>query len=124
MSGDSSSESLDGQYSDDHSAQETGNESEEYSDNEGGHCMYGNEPEYTTEEMRLLNIESDNEDSEEETNELDSSRLENLHWCSCLNCTVMPTFAESSFVHRNLHNSVTSLLSIETLIIQLLHFCP
>ena len=95
MSGDSSSESLDGQYSDNHSAQETGNESEEYSDNEGGHCMYGNEPEYTTEEMRLLNIESDNEDSEEETNELDSSRLENLHWCSCLNCTVMPTFAES-----------------------------
>ena len=37
--------------------------------------MYGNEPEYTTEEMRLLNIESDNEDSEEKTNELDSSRL-------------------------------------------------
>ena len=47
MSGDSSLESLDGQYSDDHSAQETGNESEEYSDDEGGHCMYRNEPEYT-----------------------------------------------------------------------------
>ena len=26
--------------------------------------------------------------------ELNSSRLENLHWCTCHHCTVMPTFIE------------------------------
>ena len=50
-----------GQYSDDHhdhSAQKTGNESDEHSDDEGAQCMYENEPEYTTEHSSFLSIET------------------------------------------------------------------
>ena len=51
MLGDSSLESLDGQYSDDHSAQETGNESEEHSDDKLTQCMYGK---YENTKIRLV----------------------------------------------------------------------
>ena len=30
----------------------------------------------------------------DEVDELDSSRLENLHWCSCTHCCVMPSLRE------------------------------
>ena len=33
--------------------------------------------------------------SEESENELDSSRLENLHWCKCTHCCIMPTLIEA-----------------------------
>lgn len=38
------------------------------------------EPEYTEGEFQKLDPISQESDSEEEENELDSSRLENLHW--------------------------------------------
>ena len=49
---------------------------------------YGNEPEYTEHEMNSLVYSDGSETSEED--EKDSSRLENLHWCSCENCAIMP----------------------------------
>ena len=68
-------------------------------------CMYGNEPEYTQEELTALGIslESDDdiemvdteEDEEEDENALSSSRVENLHWCRCTKCDLMETLAES-----------------------------
>ena len=38
--------------------------------------------------------ESVHSDTDVDTN-LDSSRLENLHWCGCHNCIIMPTLIES-----------------------------
>ena len=32
--------------------------------------------------------------SNSSSDELNSSRLQNLHWCTCHHCTVMPTFVE------------------------------
>ena len=60
-------------------------------------CMYGNEPEYTAEELNnmILSDTSNHSESEEEGSDLDSSRLENLHSCTCTNCTIMPTLPES-----------------------------
>ena len=46
---------------------------------------YENEPVYT--EAELTQIKSDSETSSSEE-ELDSSRLENLHWCSCECCVI------------------------------------
>ena len=71
----------------------------EYEEN----CLYGNEPEYTEEELTALGItlESDEEEmvdsdaSEEDETVLSSSRLENLHWCRCTKCVIMETLPES-----------------------------
>ena len=43
--------------------------------------LYSNKPEYTETEMHSKHLSSseDSDDSEE----CDSSRLENLHWCTC-----------------------------------------
>ena len=59
-------------------------------------CLYGNEPEYDSDKVQHINLSSGEEtdDSEEET-QLYSSRLENLHWCCCSNCCIMPTLLES-----------------------------
>ena len=61
-------------------------------------CLYGNEPEYDTDELADLyeatTQTSENEDTDEE-DEMNSSRLENVHWCGCSNCCIMPTLPES-----------------------------
>ena len=60
-------------------------------------CMYGNEPEYTREELLELgeiSDEDESDDSDADSSLLDNSRLENLHWCSCGNCDVMETLME------------------------------
>ena len=59
--------------------------------------LYGNEPEYTEAEMELLEDATENSasNSDGEGSDLDSSRLENLHWCSCSECSIMPTLSES-----------------------------
>jgi len=44
---------------------------------------YDCEPEYTEEEVKKLKSSSESESSD-----CDSSRLENLHWCSCRNCVI------------------------------------
>ena len=54
---------------------------------------YGKEPEYTEHEMNSLVYSDGSETSEED--EKDSNRLENLHWCSCENCVIMPSIFES-----------------------------
>ena len=59
-------------------------------------CGYVGEPEYNEEELKSIKFsssENENSDAESE-DELNSSRLENLHWCRCFHCTVMPTFIE------------------------------
>lgn len=55
------------------------------------------EPEYNEDEMKAMKSNSSNtaDESDETTeDELNSSRLENLHWCKCSYCTVMPSFIE------------------------------
>ena len=42
--------------------------------------------------MEFLDNSKSNND--EEKKYLNSSRQENLHWCKCPHCTVMPTFIE------------------------------
>ena len=75
MSAESSSES------------EAGLKSSSQSGNESVKGCYLNEPEYTLEEVnnKLFIDESDESSSD---NEVDSSRLENLHWCSCESCVI------------------------------------
>ena len=62
-------------------------DSESVGDESDKFCLYGNEPEYNSDEVQHMSLSSGEEtdDSEEET-ELNSSRLENLHWYSCSNC--------------------------------------
>ena len=57
-------------------------------------CFYGCEPEYTKEELdhweSAVTEGSTGSSSSEE--DVDSSRLENLHWCQCKNCVIGLTF--------------------------------
>ena len=55
-------------------------------------CSYLGEPEYTEKEAKSMKFSASSSSSNDD--ELNSSRLENLHWCSCHHCTVMPTFIE------------------------------
>ena len=48
---------------------------------------YMNEPEYLEKNINAMNIlENENFSDNSEGSDLDSSRLENLHWCSCFDC--------------------------------------
>ena len=48
--------------------------------------------------MKAMNFrDSDSGSTSGEEVEQDSSRLDNLHWCTCLHCTVIPTLVESKF---------------------------
>ena len=58
---------------------------------------YVGEPEYNETEMKshfFWGKENDSSDMESENDELNSSRTENLHWCKCAHCTIMPSFVE------------------------------
>ena len=58
-------------------------------------CGYVGEPEYNKEELKPMEFSDDTKsDSNEEETDLNPSRQENLHWCKCSDCTVMPTFIE------------------------------
>ena len=58
-------------------------------------CGYAGEPEYNKEELKSMEFSDDTKrDSNEEETDLNPSRQENLHWCKCSDCTVMPTFIE------------------------------
>ena len=54
--------------------------------NEADGC-YGFEPEFNSDE-----IQSSSSDENLSSNEEDSSRLENLHWCYCRKCVIGLTF--------------------------------
>ena len=65
--------------------------------NESFSCGYVGEPEYNEEELKskTFSSESENESNEsDEDDDLNSSRQENLYWCKCTHCTVMPTLIE------------------------------
>ena len=57
---------------------------------------YSNEPEYTEEELKNLPPLTSSDDSNDGGEvDLDSSRLENLHWCKCKGrCSIQPTIVE------------------------------
>lgn len=58
---------------------------------------YAHEPEYTQAELKNMSSHDDDtsELSEGEDEDMDSSRLENLHWCKCKNrCIIQPTLVE------------------------------
>ena len=53
---------------------------------------YMNEPEYLEKERNAMNIlENENFSDNSEESDLDSSRLENLHWCSGFECGIALT---------------------------------
>ena len=59
-------------------------------DNEVFSCGYLGETEYTEQQAKSMKFSASS--SSGDNDELNSSRLENLHWCTCHHCTVMPTF--------------------------------
>jgi len=69
--------------------------SEEEEEINSGGC-YLNDPEYSKEELQQLQnirLEGGNGDSSCSSEEgMNSSRLENLHWCTCQNCVIFNTF--------------------------------
>ena len=62
---------------------------------------YTCEPEYSKGKLIKLGIDVLEEksdvstDDSNDSNELDSSRCENLHWCICTHCCIMPTLIEA-----------------------------
>ena len=79
--------------SDERDIAEPASESENADSDSVPEGMYGNEPEYTAAELLLLSDEANiSTDSE---GDLDSSRLENIHWWTCVECSIMPTLPES-----------------------------
>ena len=49
--------------------------------------LYNNEPEYSKEEYKKRKLDSSSDMTDSDDN-LDSSRLENLHWCTCKKCVI------------------------------------
>ena len=57
-----------------------------------------NEPEYLEKEINAMNIlENENFTDNSEESDLDSSRLENLHWCSGFECGIALTMRVQEF---------------------------
>ena len=83
--------------SDERDIAEQASESENAGSDSEAEGMYGNEPEYMAAELLLLsdeaNISTDSEGGR--GGDLNSSRLENMHWCTCAECSIMPTLPES-----------------------------
>ena len=82
----------------------TYNSDGEYEEGSSGYTL---EPEHTKEELEKLGIktfESDDDivSSDDSTGDLDSSRLGNLHWCTCGHCRIMPSLVESKRECANL----------------------
>ena len=55
-------------------------------------CGYLGEPKYTEQQAKSMKFSASSSSSDDA--ELNSSRLENLHWCTCHHYTVMPVFIE------------------------------
>ena len=54
---------------------------------------YGNQ--YSSRELEAMKLDCSEDIDSSEENESDSSRLENLHWCTCEKCLIMPMLMES-----------------------------
>ena len=65
-------------------------------DNDDFSCGYLGEPEYTEQQAKSIKFSASSSSSDD--GKLNSSRLENLHWCTCHHCTVMPTFVNVNAV--------------------------
>ena len=80
--------------------------SNESFEGEEGACGYTREPEYSKAELIKLGIKviEDDDDSEDTSgdDDLDLSRLENMHWCSCAHCCIMPSLRECNAVESAL----------------------
>jgi hypothetical protein len=65
-----------------------------------GKCGYSYGPEYSKGELEKLRIIVENKEEVVSSwwfgdNNLDSSRLHNLHWCTCGHCSLIPSLIES-----------------------------
>ena len=69
-------------------------ESSDDLDSEVSFTGYGNEPEYTEQGISKLSGLSNEIYSGSEDEEEDNSRLENLHWCTCQKCFILPSIYE------------------------------
>ena len=75
--------------------------SNESFEGEEGASEYTCEPEYSKDELIKLGIDVLEEksdvstDDSNDSNELDSSSCENLHWCTCTRSCIMPTLIEA-----------------------------
>ena len=96
----SDDESFESNSSSEISYNEESEESE--SSQEGLVFGYVGEPEYRDDELQSIKLPSVGSSSDESENELNSSRTENLHWCKCQHCTIMPTFLRV-YVVKNYH---------------------
>ena len=58
--------------------------------------MYGNEPEYTEEEMSAMApLQTSSSGSEDEDDDDPDNRLTDINWCTCTKCILMPSLPES-----------------------------
>ena len=58
---------------------------------------YVNEPEYSKaalDAMKFDNVDDESESESSSEENLDSSRLENMRWCTCQECSIMPSLVE------------------------------
>ena len=53
--------------------------------------LYNNEPEYSELELQVRNTTNNSDASDMSDSDSNSSRLENLHWCSCTVCVIWLT---------------------------------
>lgn len=82
-------------YESNSSSESSFNEESDESNHEGFAVGYVGEPEYNEDELQSMKFPSVGSSSDESENELNSSRTENLHWCKCQHCILMPSFLES-----------------------------
>ena len=80
--------------SEDYDIESSADSSADSSTTEVSNAGYEYEPEFTEEEMKSILEQGHESSSSEDYSDLDSSRLENLHWCKCRNCVIGLTFTE------------------------------
>ena len=71
---------------------------------------YAHEPEYTACELKKLTPSNEISSDHSDDDDLDSSRLENIHWCRCKNhCVTLHTLIECK-CYREYENLLSSKL--------------
>ena len=67
---------------------------ENSSAHENEEIFYGYGNEYSSRELEAMKFDCSEDIGSSEENKSDSSRLENLHWCTCEKCLIMLTLME------------------------------